>query len=99
MAQGNRNPDSHHLFVSKVATKKFVEPHRPDGNEGAMLVELRSTGCHTLFPCSAHTTGQLIEWTCDNGPAEIEGARLTRIVGLVASAALVARHWPTPRQA
>jgi hypothetical protein len=68
---GNR--DSHHLFVSKVATKKFVEPGRPDGNEGAMLVELRSTGSYTLFPGSAHPTGQLIEWTCDNGPAEIRG--------------------------
>ena len=46
--RAQRQPGLPHLFVSKVATKKFVEPRRPDGNEGAMLVELQSTGCHAL---------------------------------------------------
>ncbi|MDQ3775044.1 MAG: hypothetical protein M3461_12145 [Pseudomonadota bacterium] len=64
----------------------------------AMLVELRSTGAQTVFSDSAHKeTGEAIEWICDNGPAEIDGARLTRLVGLVAASALIARYWPTHR--
>lgn len=84
------NPSSHHLYVcSGARTKKYVDP------EGNVLLELRSTGCQTLVPPSVHPSGEIIGWVADNGPAEIEGARLTRIVGLVAPAALIAQRWPT----
>jgi D5 N terminal like len=60
-----------------------------------MLIELRSTGAQTVFPNSTHKeTGELIEWLCDNGPTEIDGAELTRLGGLVAGSALIARYWP-----
>jgi hypothetical protein len=86
--------DSHRLFISSCSTKKFMDPlAREKGN--AMLVELRSTGCQTVFPNSVHKeTGEQIEWICDNGPFEIDGAELTRLIGLVAASALIARYWP-----
>lgn len=83
-------PSSHHLFIANCATHAFAAP----GKGGAMLIELRSTGVQTVFPNSTHETGEPIEWECDNGPAEIEGERLKWLVGLIAAAALVARHWP-----
>ena len=81
---------SHHLFVADCPTKKFAEP----GRGGATLIELRSTGCQTVFPGSVHPSGELIDWDTDNGPSEVEGKRLGRLVGLTAAAALIARHWP-----
>jgi hypothetical protein len=86
-------PLSHRLFVSKgVATKRLQEP----GKDGIRLVELLSTGTQAIFPGSCHEdTGELVEWFCDNGPAEVEGERLTRIMGLVAGGSLIARRWPT----
>jgi hypothetical protein len=86
-------PNAHRLFISDCKTKKFVDPMAaPD--EG-MLIELRSTGAQTVFPNSTHKeTGELIEWLCDNGPTEIDGAELTRLGGLVAGSALIARYWP-----
>ena len=84
------NPRSHHLFISPgVKTRKLTAP------DGEVLLELRATGIQTIFPPSTHPSGEAIEWLSDNGPAQIEGARLTRIVGLVAAAALIARRWPT----
>jgi hypothetical protein len=86
-------PNAHRLFISDCKTKKFVDPMAaPD--EG-MLIELRFTGAQTVFPNSTHKeTGELIEWLCDNGPTEIDGAELTRLGGLVAGSALIARYWP-----
>jgi hypothetical protein len=89
------SPSSHRLFVANCPTKKFTDPTARDLKK-AMLVELRSTGAQTVFPDSVHKeTGEAIEWKCDNGPAEIDGAQLTRLMGLVAASALVARYWPS----
>ena len=83
------NPRSHHLFIApSIKTRKLTGP------DGEVLLELRATGIQTIFPPSTHPSGEAIEWLSDNGPAQIEGARLTRIVGLVAAAALIARSWP-----
>jgi hypothetical protein len=87
-------PDSHRLFISNCSTKKFIDPLARDEAKG-MLVELRSTGCQTVFPGSVHKeTGEIVEWICDNGPAEIRGWDLTRRVSLTAASALIARYWP-----
>jgi hypothetical protein len=87
-------PDSHRLFIANCPTKKFIDPMARDLTK-AMLVELRSTGAQTVFPDSAHKeTGEIVEWICDNGPAEIDGADLTRLAGRIAASALIARHWP-----
>jgi Protein of unknown function (DUF3987)/Bifunctional DNA primase/polymerase, N-terminal len=87
-------PDAHRLFIADCPTKKFVDPLARD-EEKAMLAELRSTGTQTVFPGSVHKeTGEIVEWICDNGPAKLDGARLTRLMGLVAASALIARYWP-----
>ncbi len=84
------NPQSHHLFrCPGIKTTKLT------ALDGEVLLELRATGTQTVFPPSCHPSGEIVEWVCDNAPVEIEGARLTRLVGLVAAAALIARRWPT----
>jgi hypothetical protein len=90
-------PDSHRLFVANCPTKKFIDPMARDLAK-SMLVELRSTGTQTVFPDSAHKeTGEIVEWICDNGPAEVDGAELTRLAGRIAASALIARYWlPMP---
>ncbi len=37
-----------------------------------MIVELRSTGCQTVFPGSVHPSGGLIEWSSNGEPAEVD---------------------------
>lgn len=84
-------PCSHWLYKAvslPVDTAKFQDP------EGKMLVELRSTGCQTVFPHSVHPSGEAIEWVLAEEPAPIEGKELRERVARLAAAALLARHWP-----
>jgi len=62
--------------------------------DGTMLVELRSTGCQTLFPPSIHPSGEGIIWEVDAAPARVEGHVLRAHIARLAAAALLARHWP-----
>lgn len=49
-------PFSHWLYLSEgCETRKFQL-------NGGMLLELRSTGCQTVFPGSIHTSGEAIKW-------------------------------------
>ncbi|MEZ5961714.1 MAG: bifunctional DNA primase/polymerase [Hyphomonadaceae bacterium] len=83
-------PKSHWLYCARdLATRQFVDPV-----DGVMLVEIRSTGAQTVFPGSTHASGDAIEWAEVGEPAEIQDEQLSRGVSVLATAALLARHWP-----
>lgn len=79
-------PKSHYLYISPNAeTVKF------SGKE--MVVELRSTGCQTVFPNSTHESGEIITWYEDGEPLVIDFDTLRCQVAKLASAVLLAGHW------
>jgi putative DNA primase/helicase len=61
---------------------------------GEMLLELRSTGHHTLVWPSVHPSGEEIIWSGNVQPHEIPAEELTRACRELASAALIARYLP-----
>jgi P4 family phage/plasmid primase-like protien len=85
---------SHWLYIvtTPVESEAFKDP---DGDGKAMLVELRATG-QTVFPGSVHETGEPIDWDEDGELARGDGATLRQAVADLATACLLARHWPAP---
>src|SRR6185312_3893108 len=84
------SPKSHYLYIASCATKAFSDPTAE--KEESMLVEIRSTGAQTIFPGSAHEdTGESISWDSNDEPTH--AANLEREVGVLAAAAILARHW------
>jgi hypothetical protein len=83
-------PRSHRLYVCDPlpATAQFRDI------DGAMLLEVRSTGTQTLFPPSTHPSGEPITWEEDGDPASVSGDDLTALVRKIAAASILARHWP-----
>lgn len=84
--------ESHWLYV--VNPIPDIIQHETPAPEGAMLVELRSTGGQTVFPPSIHPSGEAIYWNAKGDPANVETDELIRCVGKLAAAALLARSWP-----
>jgi Bifunctional DNA primase/polymerase, N-terminal len=86
-------PASHWIYTcAPVETAKYSEPV-DRGVKPAMLVELRATGCQTVFPGSVHECGEPIEWTDESNPiATIEPADLYKRVARLAVACLLIRH-------
>jgi hypothetical protein len=74
-------------------TKKFLDP-TADGEERAVLLEMRSTGCQTLLPGSVHPNGEMINWHTKGEPATVEAEVLERAARRCAAASLLARRWP-----
>jgi hypothetical protein len=86
-------PDSHWWYVSPGAE------HRPFTDlDGKMLLELRSTGHHTLVAPSVHPSGERYRWS-ESGmeTREIGTDELLRRCQKLATAALIARHLPEPK--
>jgi hypothetical protein len=84
------NPHSHWWYVAPGArTVKFKDV------DGAVLVEVRSTGAQTLVAPSVHPSGERIEWH-DAGlkPAPVAAKGLVSQVRELATATLIARHLP-----
>lgn len=84
---------SHWLYVADPvpSPEKFEDT---TGDAPACLVELRADGQQTIFPGSVHTSGELVEWDEDGERARGDGATLRRAVAELASACVLARHWP-----
>ena len=62
--------------------------------DGSTLLEVRSTGAQTIFPPSVHPSGEEVVF-CDRVPiADIEAQELIYRAKMLASATLLARHWP-----
>jgi len=83
-------PDSHWWYISPGAE------HRPFTDlSGKMILELRSTGHHTLVAPSVHPSGERYRWSQSGIEAqEIDAAELTRRCRELATAALIARYLP-----
>jgi len=87
-------PKSHWIY-------SVPEPGRSlkfDADEMGMLVELRSTGCMTVFPGSVHQSGEEIRFDENGEPAEIEFDELAICTSRLAAASLLWRHWSEGRR-
>jgi P4 family phage/plasmid primase-like protien len=62
-------------------------------NSEGMLVELRSTGCMTVFPGSVHESGEEIRFAENGEPTEIEFDELASYARRLAAASLLMPHW------
>jgi hypothetical protein len=97
-------PCSHHLYVTDLAehiNKACLQFHDVDskkGKPGTMLLELRigggGKGSQTVFPGSLHPSGEEIEWFDTGDPHKLDGKALLSTVRRLATAVLLARHWP-----
>ncbi|OPX92333.1 MAG: hypothetical protein A4E53_00555 [Pelotomaculum sp. PtaB.Bin104] len=80
---------SHYLYMCyNSQTLKFQDIDK------SMLVEIRSTGGQTVFPGSTHPSGEKIAWEAEGDPNKLAFEHLLPVVGRLAAAALLARHWP-----
>jgi hypothetical protein len=84
-------PRSHRLYIVEGAKTQTWQHGKKD--EGGMIVELRSTGCQTVFPPSIHPSGETIAWDSFETPAPIEYDVLDKACGTLAAAALASRNW------
>lgn len=87
------SPNSHYWYrcAPVPGTAKFQTPRSGEGPE--MFVELRSTGKQTVVAPSVHPDGDHYTWG-EGETAEVSGPELLQRVREVATAALLARHWP-----
>src|SRR5262249_10023627 len=85
-------PRSHRVYRVEFvpATKQFQDVDE----DRTMLVELRSTGSQTVWPPSMHPSGEAVGFHREGEPAVVSNEVLCEAVALVASTALLARHWP-----
>ena len=81
---------SHRAYkvTGPVKTLKRKLPRDEYGDEGGMIIELRSTGCQTVFPGSVHPSGEPIEWESDGEPAEVDPDVLAAAVNAIADEVL-----------
>jgi hypothetical protein len=85
------SPASHRFYRAHgIETTQYRDPIT-----GAMLVELRSTGSHTLAPPSVHPSGEAYRWERQGEPVRVDSDELRRRVAIVAADALLARYWPS----
>jgi hypothetical protein len=87
------SPSSHWIFETDLPLDTAQDEYKDLA--GVMLVELRGTGGLTVYPPSLHKdTGERIAWERFTEPGQIKLADLQQVVGQVAAATLLARHWP-----
>ena len=83
-------PDSHWWFYAQGAEHRTFKDL-----DGSMILELRSTGHHTLVSPSKHPSGESYSWSASGLDIERVGAAsLLFDCRQLASAALIARHLP-----
>jgi putative DNA primase/helicase len=75
---------------------KWKDPQFSDEDEHkGTLVEFRATGGQTVVPPSVHPSGEAYEWDRTGEPATEDPDVLRRACARLATAALLARRWPT----
>jgi len=77
-------PRSHWLY----RTSAPIRTHKRQTPDKQMLVELRASGCQTVFPPSVHPSGERIEWHANGEPLLIEPGELRLCVDRLADAVL-----------
>ena len=81
-------PNSHYLYyVVNAATRQL-------STKEGMIVEIRSTGCQTVFPGSIHPSGEPVRWSSEGNPSSVLLEDLVESVQRLAAAVLLVRHWP-----
>jgi putative DNA primase/helicase len=89
------SPLSHWWFIADgVKTEQWVDPNKPEGDERAMIVELRGTGAQTVVAPSVHPSGDSYIWQGALNPAKVEAALLRKATARLAACALITRYWP-----
>ena len=87
---------SHWLYHSEAIKK--LKAHK-DLVDGSTVVELR-VGHQSMVPPSVHPSGEAIEWDVSwpwpTSCAKVDGKLLDRTVKLIATGAMMARHYPPP---
>jgi len=86
--------DSHRLYFCPTETKKFGYKRE---KQAVSLIEIRSTGCQTVFPGSIHECGEQIQWSSDVVPVSADAETLISQASWIAAGALLAREWPRER--
>lgn len=94
-------PKSHWLYTSEdLVSEQFKDPLKSADNKSAVLVEIRANAKgkngaqQTVFPPSVHTSGEQIAFTDATKPlTKVAKTDLRRYVAILATTALLARHW------
>lgn len=83
-------PNSHHFYIVEgdLKTTQFKDQN------GAMLIEIRSTGAQTVVPPSVHPCGEQLAYSAYGPPTKISAATLLAIVSKLAAYGLLAKYWP-----
>jgi len=84
-------PRSHYWYRANPVPP---QTERYKDTDGTTLIELRSTGGQTVVPPSVHPGGEPLIWEADGEPAAVSAEALDSAVRQIATAALIARHWP-----
>jgi P4 family phage/plasmid primase-like protien len=87
-------PESHRVYRitgTIPKTKRYKIPGEGDDNS---VVEILATGTQALVPPSLHESGEARQWYQDRPSYEVDGEELLEGIADVATAALLARHWP-----
>src|SRR3954452_15616321 len=83
-------PRSHRLYVaSGIKRDTFADPESSE-----MYLELRGNRCQTMFPGSAHPTGEFVEWYENGSPLALDAAELRAATGRLAAASMLLRCAP-----
>lgn len=82
-------PASHYLYYATLESERLIDP-----TDKSTLVEIRSSGCQTVFPGSLHPSGEIVVWYEDGAVAELQPQALLSAVRRLGAASLLARHWP-----
>lgn len=83
-------PRSHYLIRGKGLRRKTFGPRG-----GPNLLELRGDGHMTIVPPSIHESGEPIVWYEQCEPVVMALDEVLELGGLIASAALIGRAWPS----
>jgi len=81
-------PNSHWLYTVENCgdTQRFQFA-------GNVLLEYRANGGQTVFPPSVHESGEVVEFSATELPANISRAGLLRVAGKLAACSLLGRNW------
>src|SRR3954447_9265535 len=83
-------PRSHRLYVaSGINRDTFADPESKE-----LYLELRGNRCQTMFPGSAHPTGEFVEWYESGSPLALDAAELRAATGRLAAASMLLRFSP-----
>ena len=89
MVHGRRSaPASHYWYTVDDPPRKTI---RHLDKQGGTIVELRSTGGHTIAPPSLHPSGERIQWVASDQPGRVSRAELEGRVRKIAAAVVLIR--------